>query len=253
MQKKLRRKLWIFLISFFVAGAVFYRVIHSYAHRIRENQKAALALAVSLPGSAPISNKAWSTADFVKTISQKPLVDVCDWFEGKGLGTFQQMLAKPQFLTSVVKYKPKMAVGLLSYRFPLHQALALRLDEPPSLANDIRLALETRKARKELDEYLPFARQVELQNYYAMTLVKVVIKDPHLLGNSKVNVLCQRIANTRNLLTQKDMNNEIYGFMKTARVKPEDVGFNPKYVPSVRVVEKSEGLWEYSVPNEMLR
>jgi hypothetical protein len=209
--------------------------------------------AVALPAPSPGVTPKFTSAELVRFILKEPIIDVCPLMQGRMQKIFKHMLKSPEFMHTMIKYRPGISVGLLSYRLPINQALAFRLDEKPSLINDVSFAYENYRARRELEKYLPLARQVETQSYFAATLQKIVEKNPSLLDNPKLNDLCEQLTNTAHPLSQNEMVEELRGFMQMAQVKPEEINFNADYQPSVRLIEKAGGYWEYTVPNERLQ
>jgi len=199
---------------------------------------------------SPIPEPPYTFATLVEDLNSKSVVAVCDFFGTEsGLRIFKNMQKRPSLMDSILSTGGMLDVGLLSYRLPVNQALVLRLEEQPSLLNDLSFAFEIFKAKVELQKNLGLAKQVEVQSYYANILAKIVSKNPNLLEDANIRQLCGRLTNIKEPLSQEAMNAEVLGFMQRAQVKPEEVNFKPDYSPTVQLLQHTSGHWEYIVKN----
>ena len=179
-------------------------------------------------------------AEFINDLQKTPVIKTCLMFEAEGIPLFKKLIESPKLFEFLV-LDQKLELILLSYRLPINQALALRFDENPTLYHDMSFAFEFYQAQKELEVNLPFARQIETRGYYARVLAKILRKNPNLIGDPSVSALCNEFVNIEKSVSKDEMNYAIYGFMQRGQVKPEEIDFDPNFIPTVKVKTGEDG------------
>jgi hypothetical protein len=269
-----KKILWTFFLVFIVICFFGFGKLKKFAHDARESQKIALmAVGGNAPRSAPQESQIspfssdkpeertkqpqgiekiaaatslpgedskYTYSELIKDVQKRPLINTCTLLEGDGTPLFKKLLERPSGFELLV-IDQRLEVGLIAYRLPINQALALQLDENPSLFHDMRFSLDFYRAQKELEVNLPLARQIETRGYYTRILAKILRQNPNLIGDPAVSALCDEFANIQRPTSQEEMNKEMYAFMQRAQVKPEEIDFNPNFKPTVEVVTGAEG------------
>lgn len=198
------------------------------------------------PAETTAGESPYDLREFFERNQKKPLIETCSWLSPDKAPLFNTLLNKPKFFELMVM-EQSLEIGLFAYRLPLVQALALKADEVPTLSNDVDFAWATFKAKKELEEYLPMARQVETQGYYARILAKILRQNPSLFGDHRLSTLCERFTNPDEPLSQEEMNHEVDLILQIAQVKPEEIDFDPHFKPSVEISRSHNGVPIYAL------
>lgn len=188
-------------------------------------------------------------AYLVDLVQKTPVIEICTWFEGSKSNVFLKFVNKPRIFDILVDDQI-VEIALYSYRFPKNQAVMMQLAEEPTLVNDVKFALDIYMAKKEIEENLELARQIQMHGYYARVLAKIAARNPSIVGDSRLASLCQQFINMQEPLSQEAMNAEIFGFLQQAQVKPEEINFDPNYRSPLTINKMSNEIWSYDMPRK---
>ncbi len=266
--KKSQRLFLILMALVVVLGFYGCRQFSQVVRSIRQNQKARLSeitseqkpagisafpspveTSTSAPVPETITNIEIKTSvrETLESLDQIPLINVCRWIDPSSdySKTFQDVATGGLFQNlyqTVIQAEGIFGPWLFRSRLPINREVLLAIDEEPSLMRDVEFSIQLYEAKKELEDNLDMAKQIETRAYYAWVLTQIAFKNPSLIGDGNLTDLCLRLQNIdQEPFSSQEISSEIYQFMDRAQIKPEEFKFNPNFESKVEIVWGKEG------------